>query len=183
MLSKVFYPGDYLATEISHATFKLAVATGIVLDGTTATVTSANHLLATGDYTTFSAATGVTAINNATWGPVTKVSSSVYTFPCALTGSVTGSPIQEKLYFFSAGDWIIFADVNGNLEYNVDQLLGLNSSQGGIVKGNVTGPDVWRILKIGAAVGAGSTSFTSDGFSFRFRDMGTTATSYFSKVK
>ncbi len=181
MLSKVFYPGDYLATEISHATFKLSGAS-IAVAASVATVTLASHLLATGDYVTYSGATGATGFNGATWGPVTVTSSSVYTFPCALV-TPGGTIVQEKLYFCSAGDWTIFADVNGNLEYNADQLLGLNSSQGGIVKGNVTGPDVWRILQIGAAVGAGSTSFTSDGFSFRFRDMGTTATSYFSKVK
>lgn len=175
--------------EIDNALFKLAVATGIVLDGTTATVTSASHLMVDGDYVTFSGATGVTAINNVTWGPVTVTSSSVYTFPCTLTGTVTGSPVQEKLYFPPAGDWFCTLAANGQLEYNPESTLLVSGLSAGYIS---LGTDTtWRILI--AASGAGM--FTSDcqpipgtgtptAFigSVRFRENGTTATSHFSRI-
>lgn len=175
--------------EISNALFKLAVATGIVLDGTIATVTSANHLLSDGDYVTFSGATGVTAINNVTWGPVTVTSSSVYTFPCTLTGTVTGSPVQEKLYFPPAGDWYCTLGANGQVEYNPESTLLVSGLEQGYIS---LGTDTtWRILIAASSYG----NFTSDGQpipgtgtpaaylgSVRFRENGTTATSYFSRV-
>lgn len=179
----------WFQAEISNALFKLAVATGITLDGTTATVTSAAHLMVTGDYVTFSGATGVTAINNVTWGPVTVTSSSVYTFPCALTGTVTGSPVQEKLYFPPAGGWYCTLGANGQLEYNPASTLLVS----GLVPGTNTslGTDsTWRILIAASAggqftsdcqpkIGTNSTAYLG---SVRFRENGTTATSYFSLV-
>ncbi len=179
----------WFQAEISNALFKLAVATSIVLDGTKATVTSANHLLTTGDYVTFSGATGVTAINNVTWGPVTVTASNIYTFPTTLTGSVTGSPVQEKLYFPPAGQYCCTLGANGQLEYNpASTLLTSGLSNAYISLGTDT---TWRILI--AASGAGwfesdcqpipvtgaPTAFIG---SVRFRENGTTATSYFSRV-
>lgn len=180
----------WFQTEISNALFKLAVATGIVLDGTNATVTSASHLISTGDYVTFSGATGVTAINNVTWGPCVKTNANVYTFPCALTGSVTGSPVQEKLYFPEAGSWYCTLGANGQLEYNPGSTLLTSGLSGNTSLGTDT---TWRIL----IAASGSGCFTSDGQpiistgtttstaclgSIRFRENGTTATSYFSLV-
>lgn len=175
----------YFQAEVSNALFKLAVATSIVLNGTIATVTSASHLMVTGDYVTYSGATGVTAINNVTWGPVTVVSSSVYTFPCTLTGSVTGSPVQEKLYFPPPGNWYCTLGANGALEYNPASTLLVSGLSGNTSLGT---DSTWRSLI--AASGAGC--FTSDGQvltgttnyigSVRFRENGTTATSYFSLV-
>lgn len=174
--------------EVSNALFKLAVATGIVLDGTTATVTSASHLLSDGDYVTFSGATGVTAINNVTWGPVTVTSSSVYTFPSTLTGTVTGSPVQEKLYFPPAGQWFCKLGANGQLEYNPESTLLVSGLSGNVSLGT---DSTWRVL----IAASGSGYFESDcqpivGVgaqtaylgSIRFRENGTTATSYFSRV-
>lgn len=175
----------FFQTEISNALFKLAVATSIVLDGTIATVTSASHLLSTGNYTTFSGATGVTAINAATWGPVTVLSSSAYTFPCTLTGSVTGSPVQEKLYFPPPGNWYCTLGANGAVEYNPASVLLVSGLNGNTSLGVDT---TWRSLIAASAAG----TFTSDGQllsgttnyigSIRFRENGTTATSYFSLV-
>lgn len=178
----------WFQAEISNALFKLAVATGIVLDGTIATVTSASHLMATGDYVTFSGATGVTGINNVTWGPVTRTSSSVYTFPCTLTGTVTGSPVQEKLYFPPVGQYYCTLGANGDLEYNPASTLLVSGLSGSTSLGTDT---TWR--KLIAASGQGS--FKSDGQpipavgtptaylgSVRFRENGTTATSYFSRI-
>ena len=162
----------WFQTEVSNALFKLAVATGIVLDGVIATVTSASHLLTSGDYVTFSGATGVTAINNATWGPVTVTASNIYTFPCTLTGSVTGSPVQEKLYFPPAGDWFATLGANGALEYDPANALAL-------VYPDADGSDTtWRVL----AAASGHATFTTDGIGVRFRENGTTATSYFSRI-
>ncbi len=179
----------FFQTEVSNALFKLAVATSIVLDGTIATVTSASHLMVTGDYVTFSGATGVTAINNVTWGPVTRVSSSVYTFPCTLTGSVTGSIVQEKLYFPPAGQWYCTLGANGQVEYNPASTLLVSGLTNG--KTSLGTDTTWRILVAASSYG----NFTSDGQpipgtgtptayigSFRFRENGTTATSYFSRV-
>ena len=177
----------WFQAEVSNALFKLAVATGIVLDGTTATVTSASHLMVTGDYVTFSGATGVTAVNTATWGPVTVTSSSVYTFPCTLTGSVTGSPVQEKLYFPPAGQWYCTLGANGALEYNPASTLLVSGLSNG--KTSLGTDSTWRVL----IAASGTGDFTSDGQlvvgsttayigSVRFRENGTTATSYFSRV-
>lgn len=177
----------YFQAEITNSLFKLAVATGITLSGTVATVTSANHLLTTGDYVTFSGATGVTAINNVTWGPVTVTSSSVYTFPCTLTGSVTGSPVQEKLFFPQAGAWFCTIGANGQLEYNPGSTLLVSGLSGNTSLGTDT---TWRLLIPATDDG----TFWSDGQlligvnptayigSVRFRQNGTTASSFFSLV-
>lgn len=157
--------------EVSYTLFKLSGAS-ISLDGTTATVTLASHLLTTGDYVTFSGTTGVTGLNNATWGPVTVTSSGAYTFPCTLTGSPAGTIVQEKLYFFGAGDWNVLLGANGAIEYNSNNVWGEDyptSSAGG---------DTWRTL----IAASGSGVFTTDGISYRFRQNGTTATSYFSLI-
>lgn len=180
----------WFQTEVSNALYKLAVATSIVLDGTTATVTSASHLMVDGDYVTYSGATGVTAVNNATWGPVTVTSSSVYTFPCTLTGSVTGSPVQEKLYFPPAGQWVCTLGANGQLEYNPASTLLTSGLSGNTSLGTDT---TWRILIAASANGVfvsdcqpimatGTTTSTACIGSIRFRENGTTATSYFSRV-
>ncbi len=179
----------WFQTEVSNALFKLAVATGIVLDGTTATVTSASHLMVTGDYVTFSGATGVTAINNVTWGPVTRTASNTYTFPSTLTGSVTGSIVQEKLYFPPAGQWCCTLGANGQLEYNPASTLLVNGLSNG--KTSLGTDTTWRIL----IAASGSGWFECDGQpipstgdptayigSVRFRENGTTATSYFSRI-
>ncbi len=178
----------WFQAEVSNALFKLAVATSVVLSGTTATVTSANHLMVTGDYVTFSGATGVTALNNVTWGPVTVTSSSVYTFPCTLTGSVTGSVVQEKLYFPPAGQWFCTLGANGQVEYNPASTLLVSGLSGNTSLGT---DSTWRIIVAASAggnfnsdcqpiVGVGTqTAFLG---SVRFRENGTTATSYFSRV-
>lgn len=171
-MAKIALPGSFFQPEVSTAGFKLAVATGIVLDGTTATVTSASHLMAAGNYVTFSGCTGVTGVNNATWGPVNITSSSVYTFPCSLSGSVTGSPVQEKLYFMPAGVWDCILGANGQLEYCPNNQWGKN------YPGSSSGSDsTWRVLIAASAGGR----FETDGYSIRFRENGTTATSYFSQ--
>lgn len=178
----------FFQAEISNALFKLSGA-AISLDGTTATVTLASHLLTTGDYVTYSGATGVTAMNNATWGPVTVVSSSSYTFPCTQTGTVTGTIVQEKLYFPPPGTWYCTLAANGALEYNPASTLLTSGLSGNTSLGTDT---TWRTLI--AASGAGmfksdsqpqiglsSSTLTFLG-SVRFRENGTTATSYFSRV-
>lgn len=180
----------WFQAEISNALFKLAVSSSITLDGTKATVSSTAHLLSTGDYVTFSGATGVTAINNATWGPVTVTDANTYTFPCTLTGSVTGSPVQEKLYFPPAGTWYCTLGANGQLEYNPASTLLVSGLSGNTSLGTDT---TWRILIAASSQGMfnsdgqyiisnGTTVSTACLGSVRFRENGTTATSYFSMV-
>ncbi len=168
---KIVRPGNWFNTEVAISTFLLSGAT-ITLDGTKATVTLASHLLSSGDYTTFSGVTGVTGLNNATWGPITKVSANSYTFPCTLTGSPAGTIVQEKLYFPAAGDWVFTGAANGQLEYNPDNVWGAAYPTSG------AGGDTWRIL----AAASGHATFTTDGVSYRFRQNGTTATSYLSQT-
>ena len=180
----------WFQAEVSNALFKLQVATSVVLSGTTATVTSASHLLTTGDYITFSGATGVTALNDVTWGPVTVTSSSVYTFPSTLTGSVTGTVVQEKLYFPPAGQWFAKLGANGALEYNPASTLLVSGLSGNTSLGTDT---TWRTLIAASGSGyfesdcqpiqaTGTTVSTVCLGSVRFRENGTTATSYFSRV-
>ena len=168
---KITRPGNWFNTEVSVATFLLSGA-AISLDGTTATVTLASHLLSTGDYVTFSGCTTTTGNNNATWGPITKTSSSVYTFPCTLSGTVTGTIVQEKLYFPPAGDWTVVLGANGAIEYNPA------NTWGAVYPTSAAGGDVWRSL----IAASGTGTFTTDGISYRFRQNGTTATSYFSQA-
>lgn len=193
---KITRPGNWFATpEVSNALFKLSGASIAIANGI-ATVTLTNHLLATGDLTTFSGVTGagVTGLNAATWGPVTVTGANTYTFPTSLAGTPGGTIVQEKLYFPVAGQWFCVLAANGQLEYNPDNTLGAAWNQllanftatanatnmntpGG--PGTAAGPDTtWRILI--PASGAGD--FNTDGFSVRFRENGTTATSVFSQI-
>lgn len=178
----------WFQTEVSNALFKLSGAS-ISLDGTTATVTLASHLLTTGDYVTYSGTTGVTGLNNATWGPVTVTSSGAYTFPCTLTGSPGGTIVQEKLYFPPAGSWVCTLGANGQLEYNPGSTLLVSGLSGNTSLGTDT---TWRILVAASASGSftsdcrplisnGTTTSTACIGSIRFRENGTTATSYFSR--
>ncbi len=160
----------WFKTEVTNALFLLSGAT-ITLDGTKATVSLASHLLSSGDYTTFSGVTGVTALNDSTWGPITKVNANSYTFPCTLTGSPAGTIVQEKLYFFPAGDWNVNLGANGAVEYNP------NNGWLTAYPTSTAGGDTWRTL----IAASGSGAFTTDGYSIRFRENGTTATSYFSQ--
>lgn len=177
----------WFQAEITNSLFKLAVATGIVLNGTIATVTSASHLLSTGDYVTFSGATGVTAINNVTWGPVTVTATNTYTFPCTLTGTVTGSPVQEKLFFPQAGSWVCSLGANGQMEYNPASTLLVSGLSGNTSLGTDA---TWRVLipatddgtfdsDCQPLIGLDSTQYIG---SVRFRENGTTASSFFSLV-
>jgi hypothetical protein len=176
----------FFQTELSNALFKLSGAS-ISLDGTTATVTLAAHLLTTGDYVTFSGTTGVTGLNNATWGPVTVTNSGVYTFPCTLTGSPAGTIVQEKLYFPPPGQYFCTLGANGDLEYNPASTLLTSGLSGG--KTSLGTDTTWRKVIAASAQGF----FVSDGQlvtgsttaylgSVRFRENGTSATSYFSRV-
>ena len=170
---KIVLPGSWFATEITRTTFLLSGAS-ISLSGTKATVTLASHLLVTGDYVTFSGTTSTTGLNTATWGPITKTASGTYTFPCTITGSPGGTIVQEKLYFFAAGVWTCLVGANGAIEYCPNNNWGKAAPNG-------DGTDTtWRTLV--AASTAYGRSFSTDGYSVRFRDNGTTATSYFSKV-
>lgn len=169
---RIVRAGSWFNTEISNALFKLQVATGIVVANGVATVTSASHLLSTGDLVTFSGATGATGFNAATWGPVTVLTSSTYTFPVP-AGLVTpgGTIIQEKLYFPPAGQWQALLGANGQLEYDPGNLYGSNPANSGL---DVT----WRIAIAASAGGY----FETDGYAYRFRENGTTATSVFSQI-
>lgn len=182
----------WFQTEVSNALYKLSGAS-ISLSGTTATVTLASHLLSTGDYVTYSGTTGVTGLNDATWGPVTVNSSSEYTFPCTLTGSPAGTIVQEKLYFPPAGQWFCTLGANGQLEYNPASTLlvsGLSTTAPNTSLGTDT---TWRILIAASGKGYfesdgqyiqanGTTTSTACLGSVRFRENGTSATSYFSRV-
>lgn len=178
----------WFQTEVSNALFKLSGAS-ISVDGTTATVTLASHLLTTGDYVTYSGTTGVTGLNTATWGPVTVTSSSAYTFACPLTGTPAGTIVQEKLYFPPKGQWFCTLGANGDLEYNPGSTLLVSGLTGNVSSGADT---TWRKLIAASSqgyfesdaqvqVGLSSSSLVYLG-SVRFRENGTTATSYFSRV-
>lgn len=173
---KIVRAGSYFATpEISNALFKLSGASISIAAGV-ATVTLAAHLLATGDQVTFSGVTGTgsTALNDSTWGPVTVLTSSTYTFPvpaAVVSTSIGGTIVQEKLYFPPAGDWFATLGANGVLEYDSGNLYGIN--------GNNSGLDItWRV----AVAASSSGNFSTDGYAVRFRENGTTATSRFSLV-
>ena len=161
------------ACEVSISRFKLSGA-AITLDGTTATVTLASHLhTINGGFVTFSGATGVTAVNNQTWGPITITSSGVYTFPCSLSGTVTGTIVQEPVFTLPQGFNFVRADANIVVEYNSDN--GYVSTSG-----SATSP-TWKVLITGNATPVIGV-VPSDGFSARIRCSGTTATSYFNNV-
>lgn len=181
---KIVRAGNWFATEVSNALYKLSGAS-IAITAQVATVTLASHLLSTGDLVTFSGVTGTgsTALNAATWGPVTVTNSGVYTFPVGpaiVSTSIGGTIVQEKLYFPPAGDWVCVLGANGQVEYNPDNLVGANwglsTGVGGLSNGGLDA--TWRV---GVATSS-SGRFTTDGYQFRFRENGTTATSYFSQV-
>lgn len=173
---KIVRAGNFFDTEVSIALFKLSGAS-IAISAGVATVTLASHLLTTGDIVTFSGVTGVTGLNNASWGPVTVTSSGVYTFPTALTGTPAGTIVQEKLYFPPAGQYFCVLGANGQVEYNPDNTYGANYGLSTGVGGSANaGLDAtWRILVAASASG----DFVCDGYNVRFRENGTTATSFF----
>lgn len=184
---KIVRQGDFYETEITQSVFQLSGASIAISNGV-ATVTLASHLLSTGALVTFSGVTGtgVTGLNNATWGPITVVNSGSYTFPCGLVGTPGGTIIQNgPLFFIPAGQWHCNLGANGQIEYDPGNLYGLNLSTPAVP--NVTGPGgsaptgldtTWRILI--AASGAGD--FVCDGYNARFRPNGTTASSFFSRA-
>lgn len=181
---KIVRAGNWFNTEIANALFKLSGAS-IAISAGVATVTLASHLLTTGDLTTFSGVTGTgsTALNNATWGPVTVLTSGTYTFPVAtsiVSTSIGGTIVQEKLYFPPAGQWMCNIGANGQVEYNPDNTLGANwgltTGVGG--QANAGLDATWRILVAASTPG----DFDTDGYQIRFRENGTTATSNFSQV-
>src|SRR5712675_1842005 len=117
---RIGVPGTLFNTEVTVSRFLLSGA-AITLDGTLATVTLASHLFtAAGQQVTFSGATGVTGINNQTWTINQVVSSSVYTFPCKLTGTVTGTIVQEPVFTLPAGINFVRTGANAIVEYNPD---------------------------------------------------------------
>jgi hypothetical protein len=170
MGQKIVRAGNFFVTpEISNALFKLSGASIAVAAGV-ATVTLASHLLSTGNLTTFSGATGATGFNNATWGPITVLTSGTYTFPVpASLVTPGGTIVQEALYFPPAGEWLCLLGANGQLEYNPDNTYGSNPANSGL---DLT----WRAFLPASDGGY----FRTDGISVRFRQNGTTATSVFS---
>ena len=158
--------GYMFNTEVAVTRFLLSGA-AIVLDGTNATVTLASHLFtAAGQQVTFSGATGVTGINNQTWTISSVTSSSVYVFPCALTGTVTGTIVQEPVYTLPPGFGFAALGANAAIEYNSDNKFTAVNSSG----------ETWRSL----IAASGSGTFISDGNAVRLRCNGTTATSNYS---
>lgn len=158
------------ANEVSISRFLLSGA-AIVLDGVNATVTLAAHLnIIVGQQVTFSGATGVTAINNQTWTIGSITSSSVYTFPCSLTGTVTGTIVQEPVFTLPQGFTFMRSAANAIVEYNSDNLY-LNAN------GSATAP-TWRTILAASA----NAVVPSDGFSVRLRCSGTTATTTYNVV-
>ena len=158
------------ANEVSISRFLLSGAT-IVLDGVNATVTLAAHLnIIVGQQVTFSGATGVTAINNQTWTIGSITSSSVYTFPCSLTGTVTGTIVQEPVFTLPQGFTFMRTAANAIVEYNPDNLY-VNAN------GSATAP-TWRTILAASA----NAVVPSDGFSVRLRCSGTTATTTYNVV-
>jgi hypothetical protein len=168
-MDHIVLPGQSFRTEIAMARFKLSGAS-IAISGGIATVTLASHLMTTGDYVTFSGVTGVTALNNATWGPVTVTASNTYTFPTALTGSPAGTIVQEPLIFPVPGDSYAVLGANGQIEYNPDN-TGFPGSGA-----TITAAQTWRTL----IAASGTGYFLADGQAVRFRCNGTTATSNWS---
>lgn len=156
------------ANEVTISRFALSGA-AIALDGTTATVTLAAHLnTIVGQQVTFSGATGVTALNNQTWTINNITSTGVYTFPCTLTGTVTGTIVQEPVFTLPNGVTFIRVSSNGQVEYNPDNLFNSPTSSG----------ETWRIL-----IAAGANGIApSDGNAVRLRCNGTTASTVFSVV-
>ena len=158
------------ANEVSITRFLLSGA-AIVLDGTNATVTLAAHLnTIVGQQVTFSGATGVTAINNQTWTIGSIVSTSVYTFPCTLTGAVGGTIVQEPVFTIPWGLSLIRTGANAIVEYNSDN-LSIN------INGSAAAP-TWKTFMAASLVGM----IASDGNAVRLRCSGTTATTFMSPI-
>lgn len=158
------------ANEVSITRFLLSGA-AIVLDGVNATVTLAAHLnTIVGQQVTFSGATGVTAINNQTWTIGSITSTSVYTFPCSLTGVVTGTIVQEPVFTLPQGFIFVRTLANAIVEYNPDNLY-VNPN------GSATAP-TWRTILAATS----NAVIPSDGYAVRLRCNGTTATTQYSVV-
>jgi hypothetical protein len=144
----------------------------ITLDGTNATVTLASHLnTIVGQQVTFSGVTGVTGLNNQTWTIGSITSTSVYTFPCTLTGTPGGTIVQEPVFTLPAGFNFYNLGANAVIEYNADNTY--NATNGG-----TSGAQTWRTLAAASTNGV----VPSDGWAVRLRCSGTTATSRFSNV-
>lgn len=189
-IQKIPSPGNSFITEVPISTFKLGNA-AIVVDAVNniATVTLTAHLLAVGDYVTFSGAATNTSFNNNTFKVVSVTSANVYVVNISAVVAALGSPtgaaiIQERLSFLggvnpgsgantnsAAGFWFYQLGANGVLEYNPDNNFGAN--------GPGYGSETWRTLAAASTNGL----FWTDGYNVRFRQNGTTATSNFSQVK
>ena len=169
---KMGLPNDYFGTVVAYAKVQGSV-TSISITGGVATATQTSHGYATGDLVTFSGitGTGVTGLNGAHW-QVTSTGANTYTFITSLTGTVGGTILAQPIYLFTTGEWQILNGVNGIVEYNPDNTVdsAIISSQG------VVG--TWR----SAVPVSTSAFFHTDGYAYRFRANGTTATSYFSPV-
>ena len=161
------------ACEVTISRFLLSGA-AITLDGTTATVTLASHLnTIVGQQVTFSGATGVTAINNQTWTISSIPSANTYTFPCSLTGTVTGTIVQEPVFTLPQGLGYVRCNANIVVEYNSDDLyIAAN--------GSATAP-TWKVLYTGNATPVVGL-YASDGYACRIRCNGTTALSFYSPI-
>jgi hypothetical protein len=165
---KIGLAGFMFNTEVTVSRFLLSGA-AITLDGTTATVTLASHLFTLpGQQVTFSGATGVTGINNQTWTINAVTSTSVYTFPCTLTGTVTGTIVQEPVFTLPTGTAFIVTGANAKVEYNPDNLFANVNSSG----------ETWRQILAVSANGV----VPSDGNAVRLRCSGTTASTTYSIV-
>lgn len=160
--------GTMFATEVAITRFLLSGA-AIALDGAIATVTLAAHLnTAVGQQVTFSGVTGVTGLNNQTWTISEITSTSVYKFPCLLTGSPAGTIVQEPVFTLPAGFNFLTLGANALCDYNPDNLYNAITASG----------ETWRTLIAASANGM----VYSDGYGVRMRCSGTTATSRYSQV-
>ena len=166
---KIGIPGMMFNAEASTARFLLSGA-AITLDGTLATVTLASHLFTTaGQQVTFSGCTGVTGLNDQTWTINAVTSTSVYTFPCALTGTVTGTIVQEPVVTLPIGTNFIVTGANAIVQYNPDNKFNAVNASG----------ETWRTVVAASSAGM----VVSDGNAVRLRCNGTTATTYYSTVE
>ena len=168
-MEKIAAPGFMFQTEVAVTRFLLSGA-AISLDGTNATVTLASHLnTAVGQQVTFSGATGVTGLNNQTWTISELTDTGHYKFPCALTGTVTGTIVQEPVVTLPAGNNFVITGANALIDYNPDNKFNAPNASG----------ETWRTIVAASSSGV----VPSDGNAVRMRCSGTTATSYYSTLK